>query len=268
MAKFNLFDFTCRTINELSFSMAYRNAVRTLHHFNATTNNHRSIPNLRRNVREFYSGLASKTHCHPRTAGFCTGVEHPIHCRCCHRQPQPLPPKVSTLSLHRQKRTFTAKTSKDGDGEESQPTKEKFEGSALTDHSLEVTESITNDLGIPGAQKGGKKLAIVFTCNVCNTRAAKQFTENSYLNGVVIVQCPGCNSRHLIADNLGFFSDEEEGGWNIEKAMAKLGENVNVVNDDNVLELSVEDIYGKEAINKASEPTGEDSTNEGKASNS
>lgn len=93
-------------------------------------------------------------------------------------------------------------------------------------------------------------MAIVFTCTVCGTRSAKQFTEQAYNHGVVIVQCPGCNNRHLIADNLGFFSDEDE-GWNIEKAMAKLGENVQVANNDNVLELSLEDIYGEEAIEAA-----------------
>ena len=116
------------------------------------------------------------------------------------------------------------------------------------------------NLGIPGAQKGGKKLAIVFTCTVCNTRSAKQFTEQAYNHGVVIVQCPGCNNRHLIADNLGFFEDED-GGWNIEKAMEKLGENVVAVNDDNVMELTIDDIYGKEAVENVmqSEPSKTDS---------
>jgi len=103
---------------------------------------------------------------------------------------------------------------------------------------------------IPGAQKGGRKLAIVFTCTVCETRSVKQFTENAYNNGVVIVQCPGCQNRHLIADNLGFFEDEE-GGWNIEKALSKMGENVKMVNNDNVMELSVEDLYGAEKIEEA-----------------
>jgi protein import protein ZIM17 len=117
---------------------------------------------------------------------------------------------------------------------------------------VSITEEGSKDLGLPGAQKGGKKLAIVYTCTVCNTRAAKQFTEQAYRHGVVIVTCPGCNNRHLIADNLEFFGEEDE-GWNIEKAMIKLGENVKMVNDDNVLELSIDDVYGADAVEKATQ---------------
>jgi len=113
-----------------------------------------------------------------------------------------------------------------------------------------VTGGGTTNLGIPGAQRGKKKLAIIYTCAICGTRSAKQFTENAYNNGVVIVQCPGCNNRHLIADNLGFFSSEE-GGWNIEKSMKRMGENVQAVNNDNVLELSIDDVFGDQAIENA-----------------
>jgi protein import protein ZIM17 len=128
-----------------------------------------------------------------------------------------------------------------------------------------TTKNNKNDdnspVNIPGSQTGGKKLAIIFTCTVCDTRSAKQFTENAYRNGVVIVKCPGCQSQHLIADNLGFFEDQEDGGWNIEKAMAKMGDNVKVVTDDNVFEVNIEDLVGKDAINKAvNNKTGEDNS--------
>ncbi|GMH54454.1 hypothetical protein TrRE_jg9413 [Triparma retinervis] len=97
---------------------------------------------------------------------------------------------------------------------------------------------------VPGAEKGGKKLAIVYTCKVCDTRSAKRFTENAYLNGVVMVRCPGCENLHLIADRLGFFEDREGGGWDVEKFMKAKGEDVTAVHEGNVLELTMADVLG------------------------
>lgn len=182
-------------------------------------------------------------------SGFCLpAYRHTLDCLCCLKRPQPF---WQSLALHQQKRLFVSKPSNPSDANFNNQIKPEEENSKT--NSVEVLEDLdTTDLGLPGAQKGGKKLAIIFTCTVCNTRAAKQFTENAYRHGVVIVQCPGCNNRHLIADNLGFFSEEED-GWNIEKGMSELGNNVTVVNNDNVLELSVEDVYGKESLEKAFE---------------
>jgi protein import protein ZIM17 len=112
---------------------------------------------------------------------------------------------------------------------------------------------------IPGAKTGkGKKLAIVFTCTVCETRSAKQFTEQAYRNGVVLVRCPGCENLHLIADRLGYFEDKGNGGWDIEKAMAKMGENVTAVTNDNVLELTLQDVVGKTKMEQALAKAGGD----------
>mmetsp|Transcript_20010 Transcript_20010/g.41847 ORF Transcript_20010/g.41847 Transcript_20010/m.41847 type:complete len:183 (-) Transcript_20010:17-565(-) len=105
------------------------------------------------------------------------------------------------------------------------------------------SDSSSNDVplfpDVPGAEKGGKKLAIVYTCKVCNTRSAKRFTENAYLNGVVLVRCPGCENLHLIADRLGFFEDREGGGWDVEKFLKEKGEDVTAVHEGNVLEVRV-----------------------------
>ncbi len=40
-----------------------------------------------------------------------------------------------------------------------------------------------------------------------DTRSAKVFSRQSYEKGIVIVQCAGCQGRHLIADRLGWFGD-------------------------------------------------------------
>ncbi|KAI0955265.1 hypothetical protein AcW1_006896 [Taiwanofungus camphoratus] len=58
------------------------------------------------------------------------------------------------------------------------------------------------------------RLSLTFTCTVtgCGARSTHQFTRRSYERGIVLVECPGCKNRHLIADHLGWFKESTEDG--------------------------------------------------------
>ena len=78
------------------------------------------------------------------------------------------------------------------------------------DETIEIIIRVPDRITIPGTERGDKKLAIVYTCTVCNTRSMKQFTSRAYHHGVVIIKCPTCQQQHLIADRIGYFAEAHD----------------------------------------------------------
>ncbi|XP_037938056.1 mitochondrial protein import protein ZIM17 [Teleopsis dalmanni] len=49
------------------------------------------------------------------------------------------------------------------------------------------------------------KINLTYTCQICKIRNSNIISKVAYSKGVVIVQCNGCQNRHLIVDHLNWF---------------------------------------------------------------
>ncbi|EQC40675.1 hypothetical protein SDRG_01753 [Saprolegnia diclina VS20] len=99
-------------------------------------------------------------------------------------------------------------------------------------------------LSAPGMESEGDKFVMLYTCTVCDTRAAKTISKQAYYNGVVLVRCPKCENLHLIADRLGWFEDDS---YDVEGVLKAKGSQAKIVTGDDILELTEADILGSGA---------------------
>ncbi|KIK62013.1 hypothetical protein GYMLUDRAFT_561679 [Collybiopsis luxurians FD-317 M1] len=89
---------------------------------------------------------------------------------------------------------------------------EPISGSAPSSSSEQSPSDTVTSQALP--EKMEPRLSITFTCTVpdCGTRSTHEFSKRSYERGIVLVECPGCHNRHLIADHLGWFKESTEEG--------------------------------------------------------
>jgi hypothetical protein len=145
--------------------------------------------------------------------------------------------------------------------------------SSSSSDTIEIVVNVREEIAIPGAEKGGRKLALVFTCVICNTRSVKQFTERAYSHGVVIISCPCCKKQHLIADRLGYFADDDGKTFDLNTLAERTGHSVKRVtleDGTSLTTVTLEDIIGsdkmKDILQSASEETTASSTNSNSSS--
>ncbi|KAK4098842.1 zf-DNL-domain-containing protein [Parathielavia hyrcaniae] len=49
---------------------------------------------------------------------------------------------------------------------------------------------------------------LTFTCRPCGTRSRHRVSKQGYHHGTVLIACPSCRNRHVIADHLRVFGDK------------------------------------------------------------
>lgn len=85
-----------------------------------------------------------------------------------------------------------------------------------------------------------RQLVMMFTCVQCEVRSAKAFSKEAYQRGVVMIECPGCGGRHLIADHLGWFGEK----GTVEDFAKERGNTAVVRTADGTVELTPNDVLG------------------------
>lgn len=72
----------------------------------------------------------------------------------------------------------------------------------------EATQTAANGTDAP-VKMDHPMLLLAFTCKKCETRSTHLMSKQAYHHGTIMVQCPHCKVRHLMADHLKIFSDNK-----------------------------------------------------------
>lgn len=100
-------------------------------------------------------------------------------------------------------------------------------------------------------RKNEEAYRITFTCKPCGHRSAHRMSKQGYHRGTVLIQCPSCDSRHVMSDHLGVFFEKKT---TLEDLLKEKGQTLTHGHTDGNLEFwedgSVKsyDLEGKEIL--------------------
>ncbi|KAJ5779075.1 hypothetical protein N7457_006795 [Penicillium paradoxum] len=108
-------------------------------------------------------------------------------------------------------------------------------------------------------RKNEEAYRIVFTCKPCGHRSAHRMSKQGYHRGTVLIQCPSCQSRHVMSDHLGVFFDKKT---TLEDLLKEKGQALTHGHTDGNLEfwddgtVKSYDLEGKEQLGLPDEKSG------------
>lgn len=145
------------------------------------------------------------------------------------------------LPLHRLETSLSAKMTASNRDDSNEPSNEEdgnlfalpaMGSSSFWENDSEVNKRMAANLS--GLSSGikisdevlSRKFQMQYTCKVCDTRNTIKVNRIAYRKGMVIAQCKGCESKHLIADNLNWLNefDVDNGETNIDQYMTNRNE--------------------------------------------
>lgn len=94
---------------------------------------------------------------------------------------------------------------------------------------VETSTTVASAASSPSPSPSSSSEAVVEPAFApCSHRSTHTFTRQAYTRGTVLIQCPACQNRHLIADHLGWFKEltAEGKGVDVEGILRARGEEV------------------------------------------
>lgn len=95
--------------------------------------------------------------------------------------------------------------------------------SPLTDRQLDAQTDAQHEEQNRLRREQEPAYQITFTCKPCGERSSHRMSKHGYHKGTVLIRCPSCHNRHVIADHLNIFFDKST---TLEDIMQKEGKKV------------------------------------------